>query len=233
MTDSEFIKLVRGEDRVTLPSRHERLLLEFTLDTFGEMLGQFLLTGLGNKKEVRQRWNFIINFTGDDGIAQKRRLRVITYELLTGESFLPGGRDPLVLLALLQILLRDDQASNTTLLYRDEEVLNLLGWENSTETRSEISEALDRYALLMYQWEMNSAELARRDLTRYKVNERMISGTEVTNQEAGAVGQVIHVTNRMIFNEFFIDGLLRRSLFEIAWDQVRSIKLVRPPTGIR
>lgn len=226
--DSEFTKLVSGEGGVLWPSRHERRLLKFTLDTFGEMLGQFLLTGLG-KKKVGQRWNFVITFTGDEGTVQKRHLRVITHEPLDGESFLPRGRDPLVLLALLRLLLHAHWKAKPALLYQQEDILNLLGWEDTVEVRREIDEAAERYSLLIYMWEMNRDELAHRSLSHYRARERMITGYETTDKETGDGGQMRRVANRVIFDEYFIDGLLRRSLFDVVWDRVRAVKLVPSP----
>jgi hypothetical protein len=147
--DSEFIKLVRGEGGVLWPSRHERRLLKFALDTFGEMLGQFLLTGLG-KKKVGQRWNLTITFTGDGGTAQERHLRVITHEPLDGESLLPRDRDPLVLLALLRLLLHRRRDAKPILTYQQEDVLHLLRWGDTVEARREIDGAIERYTPLLY-----------------------------------------------------------------------------------
>lgn len=226
--DSEFIKLVGGKGGVLWPSHHERLLLKFTLNTFGEMLSHFLLTGLG-KKEVGQRWYFVITFTSDEGTVQKRHLRVITYEPLDGESFLPRGRDPMILLALLQLLLHGHREAKPALLYQQEDILNLLGWEETVEVRHEIDEAVKRYSILMYMWEINKDELAHRGLSYYRARERMILEYDTTDKGTGEAGQMRRVANHIIFDEYFIDGLLRHSLFDVVWDRVRAIKLVAAP----
>lgn len=219
---SELIKLVRGEGGVLWPSRLERRLLKFSLDTFGEMLSQFLLMGLG-KQKVGQRWNIAISYIGEGGVTQKRHVQVITYEPASRKSLLPRGRDPLVLLALLCLLMNRRQVK-PALLYNLEDVLKLLGWEDTKNARQEIDQAVHRYALLTYQWEMNSTELANQNLSHYKANERIISESETHDCKEGHGGQLTHVSNRVIFNEFFISGLLGRTLFGVEWGKVRSLE---------
>lgn len=225
---SELVKLVRGEGGVLWPSRLERRLLKFSLDTFGETLSQFLLMGLG-KQKVTQRWNVTISYTGEEGAMRKRQVQVMTYEPESEESFLPRGRDPLVLLALL--LLHKHRVTKPVLSYSHEEVLQLLGWEDSEGVRHEIDEAIHRYSLLMYLWEKSQDELASTNNSHYRARERMISEYETTDQETGAGGEMKRVANRLIFNDYFIGGLLQRSLFDVDWNKARSIKLV--PTPVR
>jgi hypothetical protein len=111
---SELVKLVRGEGGEMWPSRLERHLLKFSLNTFGEKLSQLLLTGIG-KRKVGQRWRLAISYISDQGAMRKRHVQVITYEPASGESFLPRGRDPLVLLALLRLLINRRQAKHALL----------------------------------------------------------------------------------------------------------------------
>jgi hypothetical protein len=99
------------------------------------------------------------------------------------------------------------------------------------ETRQEIDQAVNRYSLLMYQWEKNRYELASQNLSHHQANESMISEYGTTDQEAVAGGQMIRVVNRIVFNEFFIAGLMRRTLFNVDWGKVHSIKPVRPTAG--
>jgi hypothetical protein len=91
-------------------SSAEQNLVSFAREEFGESLAQFLLNGLGAVPEA-QRWHFTITFTNNEGTAQERRLEAITYEPTDGQSFLPRGRDPLVLLALLRLLFESNQQS--------------------------------------------------------------------------------------------------------------------------
>ncbi|MCA1566116.1 MAG: hypothetical protein LC803_10860 [Acidobacteria bacterium] len=226
--NSELGKLIRGEGGSLWPTRLERRILKFSLDTFGEMLSQFLLTGIGRKK-VGQRWYLAISFTSESRSLWKRQVQVITYEPLDGESFLPQGRDPLVLLALLLLLLHKPHAEKPVLSYTHEEVLQLLGWDDSEGVRHEIDEAIHRYSLLMYLWEKSQDELAGINHSHYKARERMISEYETTDREVGAHGEIKRIANRLIFNDYFIRGLLQRTLFDVDWNKARSVKLVTAP----
>jgi len=156
-------------------------------------------------------------------------VQVITYEPLDGESFLPRGRDPLVLLALLLLLLHKPRAEKPVLSYSHEEVLQLLGWEDSEGVRHEIDEAVYRYFLLMYLWEKSREELVGTNHSHNKARERMISEYETTDKEVGADGEMKRVANQLIFNDYFIGGLLRQSLFDVDWNKARSVKLVPAP----
>lgn len=224
-TDSELIKLVRGEGGPFWPTRHERRLLKFALDTFGGTLSQFLLTGFG-EENVPKRWDFTINSTSEDGTLQKRRLQVITHEPLDGSSCLPRGRDPLVFLALLRLLLHRPKQDNHILVFQEEDVLNLLGWEDTDELRHEIDEAIYRYSLLMYKWGMNRSELTRRSLSHYTASAHALSEYRTLDKELGEEGQTKRMYNSVKFDEMFIRGLLGRSLFGVEWKKVKSIKPV-------
>ncbi len=225
--DSELQRLVRGESGALRPSAPERLLLKFALDTFGGQLSQVLLAGLGKERGGR-RWNFTITYAGG-GAAHTRRLQAITYEPESGQSFLPRRRHPLVLLALLQLLLHSRQESKTTLIYDQKEILDILGWGDSEETRREIDEAVERYSFLTYMWEAGKTELAGHNISSYKARECIISEYEIDDTEVGSAGQVERVFNRVVFQENFIDGLLRRLLFGIEWDSVSLIELASEP----
>lgn len=208
-------------------SSAEQNLIGFAREEFGESLARFLLTGLGEVPSA-QRWHFTITFTDNEGAAQERRLEAITYEPTDGQSFLPRGRDPLVLLALLRLLFESSQQSEVSLFYSRHEVLRLLGREGTEEMQGEINEAVRRYALLMYRWEMSRGELAGKRLSFYTAREQVISGYSNVGKpddEEQADGQVDEEPNEITFNQYFIEGLKRRSLFGVDWNNVQSVEL--------
>jgi hypothetical protein len=186
--DLPLISLVRGEGGPFWPTRQERRLLKFALDRCGEMLTRFLLAGFGAEK-VAPRWTFAITFIGADGSLQKRRLLIMTHEPADGSSWLPRGRDPLVLIALLRLLLHEGRRAGDTLVFREAEVLKLLGWADTEERRDEINEAVRRYSLLTYEWGMNSTELAGRALDYYVANERPCWDTGLSAKRRKRVGE--------------------------------------------
>jgi hypothetical protein len=225
-TDLKLLRLVRGEGGVFWPTRQERRLLKFALDRFGEMISQFLLTGYG-KEKVARRWSLGITFIGEDRTLQKRQLKIITHEPADGSSCLPRKRDPLVFLALLRLLLNKGQVSVTKadLLYSVDDVLSLLGWDDTGETRQEIDEAIQRYFQLMFMWELNRPELSRRKLSFSTYSERPVGEFRTIDRAEEEDGVVKRVYNQVKFNEFFINGLLSRNLFGLNWNKVRTLKL--------
>jgi hypothetical protein len=208
-------------------SSAEQNLVSFAREEFGESLTRFLLTGLG-EVPTAQRWHFTITFTDNEGIEQERRLEAITYEPTDGQSFLPRGRDPLVLVALLRLLFESSQQSEVSLFYSRHDVLRLLGREGVEEMEGEINEAVRRYALLMFRWEMRRGELAGKKLSFYTAREQVISGYSNVSEldgEERADGQVEEEPNEITFNQYFIEGLKRRSLFGVDWDRASELAL--------
>lgn len=205
-------------------SSAEQNLISFAREEFGESLTQFLLAGLG-EKTTEQRWHFIITFVSSEGeTIEERHVQVITHEPADGSSCLPQRRDPLVLLALLRLLKQEEQVSKPELLYSLENVFSLLAWDDTEKARQEIDEAIYRYSLLMYQWEMNRPELSRRELSFYKENGHAITSFQTIDEEVASGGETKHAHNRVSFDEFFINGLLSRELFGVNWNKVRSFE---------
>jgi hypothetical protein len=205
-------------------SRAEQSLIDFAKEEFGASLNEFLLAGLGEETIV-QRWHFTITFTGESETVGIRDIKVITYEPADGSSCLPQRRDPLVFIVLLKLLAQNEQVSKPELLYSLEEVFSLLGWDDIEATRHEIDEAIYRYSLLTYQWEMNRSELGSRDLSFYKENGHAITNSRTIDEDVRPDSGTKRTYNRVSFDEFFIRGLFRRELFGVDWNNVSSVTL--------
>lgn len=197
-------------------SAPERRLVDFASGRFGEPLTQFLLAGLGEVR-LSQRRGFTITYVGSEGQYLRRRVQVLTHEQEDGPTLLPSLRDPLVLLALLRLLPEDDQKSRYSLSYGLGDILRLLDWRDTRKARGEVDEAVERYSLLTYIWEIDSAELAHRNLSIYKTRESMISQFQTIDHEDE------RASNLVVFNPHFIENLERRSLFGVDWDRVQSL----------
>jgi hypothetical protein len=202
----------------------EQHVVAFASEQFGEPLTQFLLAGLG-EEEVGQRWKFTITYVDGEGTRLRRQVQVISHEPEDGSSCLPRGRDPLVFLALLQLLLRGDQMPNYRLIYEQKDVLRLLGWEDTGETRRRIDDAIKRYFLMTFKWGKSRAELARENLSHYTAMDRPISECRTVDDKENC--EVRRVFNRVIFNKYFIEHLKHRRLFDINWNSRRQISLAR------
>jgi hypothetical protein len=80
----------------------------------------------------------------------------------------------------------------------------------------------------MYRWEMSRGELAGKRLSFYTAREQVISGysnvSELDDEEQ-ADRQIEEEPNEITFNQYFIEGLKRRSVFGVDWNTVQSVDL--------
>lgn len=205
-------------------STYEKRLIDFGLKEFGETPTQFLLAGLGND-ELAQGWLFKIEFT-EQGTNLRREIEVSSNEYSDGSIRLPQRREPLIILALLRLLIAHDQTSSANLSYKLEEVLEILGWRDTAQSRRTIDEAVERYSNLTYWWTMSADELALKKLTCYESRECFVSGFSCLDKESKNGGHLTRVVNRIDFNEDFVKGLRKRFLFEIDWNSVQSIECI-------
>jgi hypothetical protein len=217
--DSYLADLIRGDGDALRLSGNERRLLEFALKSFGEPLSEFLLAGVGEEIAGR-KWCFSITFTAEQSADRSRELSVEAEEHPKRVTHLPRRREPLVLLALLRVLLERGNISSANLSYKAE-VLGLLGWEDNDEARLTIDATVMRYAGLTYSWALSDDELLARGLTFYHGTSGMISSHSYEDVEAGGV--VSRVANDVTFATSFAEELMRRTLFDVDWDRVRSV----------
>jgi hypothetical protein len=201
-------------------SGSERRLLEFTLDLFGEPLSRFLFSGIGEETEA-QVWLFSVSFAAGSGVACGREIRVEPDDIPGEPRVLPCRREPLVMLALLRLLLETLGPSASTLSYSQEQVLNLLGWEDNETTCSAIDQAVKRYARLSYSWGLSGEELTDRKLAFYNAESRFISGYSYYNAEED--GEDRRVANNAEFSSAFVEGLIHRTGFNVDWNRVSEI----------
>jgi hypothetical protein len=221
-TKAGLVKLAQGEIAGVRLSGPERSLIQFAQDRFGERLTRFLLSGLGDEAGTRRRL-FIISFADGNGEVVRRRLYAEADDLTSETySYLPCGRDPLLMLALLRRLTREHATPRASLFYEVEEVLSLVGWEDSAETRLAVDGAIDRYSCVTYRWALSRKETMASKLSFHRSRERFISGYRLLDSEEG--GRMRRVSNRVDFSAAFIDDLEHRTLFNVAWDNVRLLK---------
>jgi hypothetical protein len=203
--------------RYFLLSRQERSLLRFALDRFGVPLSRFLLSGLGEEDEA-SLWLFTITFTDQSGVMRRREIKVEAEDYPDEPRLLPRRREPLVMLALLRLFMEDRVRSSSGLWYGQEQVLNLLGRDNTAESCASIDEAVKRYARLSYGWGLGRDELAEKRLSFYEAEARFITGYGSYDEEEG--GELRRAARRVDFASEFVDELARRTLFGIDWNAV-------------
>lgn len=213
---------MRGEDNSLWLSRPERRLLKFALDTFGEQLSRFLLSGLGEEEQGRT-WMFTVTFTDSAGMSRSRELRIEADDLPDTMTLLPRRREPLVMLALLHLMLAR-QPFSSSLFYEQEEVLELLEWEDTPDSRRSVDEAVGRYVDLSYRWSLGAEELAEKKLSHHRGWARFVTGCGYREVEEGAGGRMRRVSNRVEFADEFVGELMSRSVFGVDWDQIISLE---------
>lgn len=205
-------------------TEHERRLVGFALEQFGEQLSQFLMAGFGTEVAVKSRV-FSIEFTSSDGAILRRDIQLSVNQLYDASIFLPWMRDPLVILALLKLLLLEPGRTSANLFYEYEDVLNLLGWENTPESRQDINEAVERYTDLTYRWSLSAEELIRKNLAYNTGREVLVSGYSFVDLTTEDGEQMERLASRIDFSASFIEDLTRKALFEIDWNSVLSVTL--------
>lgn len=191
-------------------------------------LSGFLLAGLGEEGEARS-WLFSVTFEDDGGATRQRAIRVEADERPDIDTSLPGRKEPLVLMAFLWVLMRERESPVTQLSYGREEVLRVLGWDETPELLSIVDEAVNRYVNLTYTWTLSAEELAERKLKKYRGWTRFVTGCGHVDYEDDE-GVRKRESSYVSFSEEFIRELKRRSEFEVRWDRVREMNREVQPT---
>jgi hypothetical protein len=120
------------------PTEDEWELLDFARRVLGDNLLEFMLSGLGEPHHPHRR--FTATSTRAHGPGSPYQLEAVA----ESEKGLPGGRDPLVMAALLHLLWTGEKGRDEVV-FRDEMVLERLSWPDTRESRSAVGAAVERY----------------------------------------------------------------------------------------
>ena len=202
-------------------------LIARTHRAFGLFPSALLLLGYGETEIIKSR-SFTTSYTDANSTEVERKLEMVT----DSELGLPRGTDPLVLGGLLTLLFEKGEQTNT-LVFRKSELLNILGWDNTTAARQDIEGALKRYYATSYRgvnvWsnptQAGRVEEERRLIVGYKfVDERKtryLADKLRTNKE-GVTGGHRQFT-QISFNPEFLNDV-RRSGVAIDFKLLRSLR---------
>jgi hypothetical protein len=202
-------------------------LIARTHRAFGLFPSALLLLGYGETEIIKNR-SFTTTLSDAGDTAVERKLEMIT----DSELGLPRGTDPLVLGGLLTLLFESGEQSNT-LVFRKSELLNILGWDNTTAARQDIEGALKRYYATSYRgvnvWsnptQTGRIEEERRLIVGYKfVDERK---TRYLADKMRAAKENVTGAHRQFtqisFNPEFLNDV-RRSGVAIDFKLLRSLR---------
>lgn len=126
-----------------IPTEAEHDLLDTARRVLGDNLSEFLLSGLGQPHHPRRL------YTARSIRAHGPGLTFQLEAVSDSGGGLPGGRDPLVMAALLHLLWTGDRGRDEVV-FRDEQLLERLSWPDNLESRSSIEDAVKRYYCTAY-----------------------------------------------------------------------------------
>jgi hypothetical protein len=153
----------------------ERRIIAEVYKLLGDNLADFLLSGLGNSSISHRR-----TFTAASGLPQGQEINYQLEMINDSGTGLPIGRDPLVIAALLD-LLWERQPLDSTILFREMDILEKLQWVQNAESQSLIKRALERYVLTAYCLIHPTPEYQKRYTWRYDSIGRLVIGFESTS----------------------------------------------------
>jgi hypothetical protein len=191
------------------PTETEQKILNAVRQLLGSNLTGYLLSGLGETNTVHCR-----AFTAQSTSSQAEK---VTYQFEmkneSGRDGLPAGQDPLVLAALIE-LLWERQPLDSRITFRDSDILEKLQWPLTSESRTLIKQALERYFLTAYfliDPTSNENELVN---GKYASSKRLLTGYETTSVLL-PVKRTTHqrLTRVQFLPEFRYDTLSERKHF--------------------
>jgi hypothetical protein len=159
--------VIKGdENKVTKAARH----------LLGVSLSDFLLSGYGEAYGSHRR-AFLATASGDEG--------EITYHfemVNNSELGLPAGRDPAVLAALLHLPIKKE-GERDIVSFKDDAIIEMLGWSNVSDTRLLIGRAVERYFSTAYY--VVNTQLPRSWIlsNRYSSYRRLIGSREILTEQ--------------------------------------------------
>lgn len=121
-----------------VPTEAEHDLLDTARRVLGGNLSEFLLSGLGEQHHARRRYTATSIREHDLGLTYQ--LEVIAET----EKGLPGGRDPVVMAALLHLLFTAGRVQDKVI-YSEGDLLAVLSWPDTRESRLAVNAAIERY----------------------------------------------------------------------------------------
>jgi hypothetical protein len=159
-------KLTETEQKVLTETRH----------LFGSNLADYLHSGLGEANITHCR-AFTAQLTSPQGEDVTYRFEVRN----DSARGLPSGREPLVMAVLLN-LFRERQPMDDSVTFRPSDVLEKLGWPQTTDTQLLIKQALEKYVSTAYCLVDPTVSEDKRGSGLYAVFMRLLVGYETTSK---------------------------------------------------
>lgn len=184
-------------------------LVNYIKEKVGDLACTFLLAGYGQQEAASRR--FFVLVVGENAGGTREWHLEVTADV----GYLPYDQDPLVLAAILKTLFDGQEKRVVTL--TQPELLRLLGWDNTVETRKTLGDAILRYFYSSY-----VAKKMRVGKGGKLYPESITEGRLINRYDSVEAETELHAYMRVGFNERFIEQLRRASLFGIDWGRVTS-----------
>jgi hypothetical protein len=180
-----------------VPTEAEHGLLDTAQRVLGTNLFEFLLSGLGEPHHPRRRYTATSIREHGPGLVYQLETVAET------EKGLPGGRDPVVMAALLHLLLTDARGQDEVV-FTDEELLGVLSWPDTRESRRSMNTAIERYYdAAFHRTSRESLGPGRGDWVSAQV-QKLITGYDTTEEwEVGTPrgkrkSTILHFTKKLV-----------------------------------
>ncbi len=209
-----------------IPTEAEHDLLDTARRVLGDNLFQFLFSGLGESHHPRRR--FIATSVREHGPGTVHQLEAVG----ESEKGLPGGRNPLVMAALLHLLWTGGRGRDEVV-FRDEELLGILSWPDTRETRLSITESVERYFNTGYhRTSRESLGEGRGEMVSSQV-QKLITGIDTTLElregppKKVLKSTILHFTTKLVEEvtgegKYFLGINFERLRIELVKDEVEQ-----------
>jgi hypothetical protein len=192
----------------------ERQVVEDVRRVCGPILGSFLLSGYGQEQSVRGR-----TFPVTARVFPHPEERRLVQTRHDGWTEMPRGREPLVWAALLQGLFESPRRGSELFLYH-RQVLEALGWENTSEGRAFVQRALAKYAdlTILEMTPLRPTPTPPTDLRYITTLHPVVECQTTMTRERNMVSE--NASFRLEFSETFCAGLVSGGLFGAEWIEI-------------
>jgi hypothetical protein len=202
------------------PSKAERRLIDFSREAFGEHLSELLLYGYSEERKLSSR-DFIVELADDESPQRQLRLMFVAEGPSSIQPSLPHGKEALVILALLKLLVRKGGGATYTLTYTRKELFKLLGWNDTAQLRELLDVSVTKYFHTFYQLSDDSSDKSKSSKPERTIKIRTLTGQYFVSGKGTSSSN--SKTDAVTFNIDFIEPLKERKLLGIDWNQVNSL----------
>lgn len=201
----------------------EQELLDYARRILGDNLAEFLLSGLKDASHLRRR-----SYTVQSGDGH-RKIRNYKLDVISEDGRgVPAGRDPLVLAAVLH-LMWTRRAYFDEVAFRDEVLLERLGWADMPESRRAIEAAVERYYSTSYRLQRAEPRGPGEMEVRYSQVQQLVAGYDTTDEWSSETSNTERKSTVIYFAAGFVEGVSteQKYFLGIDFERLGPLQLVQ------